>query len=128
VDAVYVLNEPGLSPSDERRLNLALRQFGVASFALDGPTDADRGLTLQVDSSGVDLNDTRVIPRFSGLLKGLNARELNERVADIPAIRVDLGAFRQLGIRLQPRALALVSGVLEAGSLEREILSATKED
>lgn len=128
VEAVYALNESGLSPSDERRLNLALRQFGVASFALDGTTDADRGLTLQVDSSGVDLNDTHVIPRFSGLLKGLNVRELNERVADIPAIRVDLGAFRQLGLRLQPRALALVSGVLEAGSLDRDILSATKED
>ncbi len=124
VDAIFVTDELDLSPAYVKELNQGLLYFDVASFALGEAIDTERGLSLVVGDADVDLTQQGFMTRFDGLLKDTSAREINRRIEDTPAFGVDLGALSQLGIRLPPRALALVSDVLGRTPIDTEFFLA----
>ncbi len=120
IDALYVTGELGLSSSELKELNQALLTFGVASFAI-GDVDAKAlGLSLVVRATGLDLTEPSVQARFDGLLKGVTVREMSKIIAAVPALEVDIGAITQLGLRLPPRVLTLISDVIEESPIQSD--------
>ncbi|MEM7695455.1 MAG: ABC transporter substrate-binding protein [Pseudomonadota bacterium] len=112
VDAVFVTAPQSDDAPDMRRLNRSLRDFTVPTFAVDETLDADLGLTLAIEGSGIDLTEPRTAIRFQGLLVGKRVRDLSEELSKLPAISIDLGAFEDMSIRLPPVAVMAASQVL----------------
>ena len=113
VDAIYVADDFELEPNALKQLNQGLLAFDVASFALGKNDDRDLGLSLTVGATGLDLTRPAVMTRFDGLLKGITLREMSKQIATTPTLEVDLQAIAQLGIRLPPRVLTLISDIIE---------------
>jgi len=114
VNAMFVVRDSGLDPALVARLNRVLRGFGVPAFALADSIDGDYGLTLAVAPSALDLREPDILTRFSGILMDLRVHDLNQRLADLPTIGIDLGALEELKIHPDPRKLTLVSRQIEA--------------
>ena len=113
VEALLIPADLPLEPALVRRLNRALRDFGVPSFTLADTLEADLGLTLALVAAGIDLDDPAVALRFNGLLNGLRVGELNRQLVNLPTIWVDLQALEAIGMRPRPEELVLISAVIE---------------
>lgn len=115
VDALLDISSDQIDPDALRRLNRALRAYGVASFAIDD-NRADRGLTFALSPAEALRPGPAAAELFEGLLAQSSIADLSRTLANTPVIAVDFDALETMGIRLPPAALAAVGEVLKTSA------------
>lgn len=110
IDAMLVTTETDLDPTYLRRLNVGLRAYSIPTFALLEELDEDYGLAMALISASTALDHGAQAQDLDGVLKDMRFYDLSRRLASMPAVRVDLSAFKDIGRPLSLQELSVISG------------------